>query len=215
VRLSVNTPIPDQSKAFMPLQETWGIYLNTVEQFSSGLVPTSEYQALRDDLVRRLKSLRDPRTRQLVFDWIALREEVYQGPYMEQAPDVLIASRSFQMDSIIPPKSMLFFRRTTHNGHSPTGIFAVYGPHTRCGEVLSGCRLLDVAPTVLHLMGLPIIEDMDGEVLAKALNPASPPAVRSVEHVAAQWAGTSETFVTPRDEEEVVKKRLRDLGYLD
>lgn len=52
--------------------------------------------------------------------------------------------------------------------HSPFGIFVMKGPGIRQGEQLMGASLLDVAPTLLHLFGLPAGADMDGKVLVHA-----------------------------------------------
>ncbi|HEY4361234.1 MAG TPA: alkaline phosphatase family protein [Bryobacteraceae bacterium] len=59
--------------------------------------------------------------------------------------------------------------------HRDFGVLALGGPGIRNGEVLHGASLLDVAPTVLTLFGLPVGEDMDGKVLAPAF--ATPPPI--------------------------------------
>jgi tetratricopeptide (TPR) repeat protein len=52
--------------------------------------------------------------------------------------------------------------------HRDFGILAICGPGVKNGEVLHGPSLLDIAPTVLTLYGLPVGEDMDGKVLTQA-----------------------------------------------
>ena len=52
--------------------------------------------------------------------------------------------------------------------HRDFGVLAIGGPRTKKGEVLHGASLLDVAPTILTLYGLPLGEDMDGKVLSQA-----------------------------------------------
>jgi predicted AlkP superfamily phosphohydrolase/phosphomutase/tetratricopeptide (TPR) repeat protein len=52
--------------------------------------------------------------------------------------------------------------------HSDFGILAIGGPGIKMGELLHGPTVLDVAPTVLALYGLPVGEDMDGKVLSQA-----------------------------------------------
>ncbi|HEV3148352.1 MAG TPA: alkaline phosphatase family protein [Chthoniobacterales bacterium] len=53
--------------------------------------------------------------------------------------------------------------------HRPFGIFALKGPHVREDEWIFGPpTLLDIAPTVLTLFGLPIGADMDGKPLLEA-----------------------------------------------
>ena len=59
--------------------------------------------------------------------------------------------------------------------HRPLGIFAAAGPGIRAGARLHGGSILDIAPTVLALLGLPAARDMPGRVLAEALDGVSPP----------------------------------------
>jgi predicted AlkP superfamily phosphohydrolase/phosphomutase/tetratricopeptide (TPR) repeat protein len=53
--------------------------------------------------------------------------------------------------------------------HRHFGMICLSGPGVRKDERLYGSVLLDVTPTILHLFGLPVGEDMDGKVLVNAL----------------------------------------------
>jgi predicted AlkP superfamily phosphohydrolase/phosphomutase/tetratricopeptide (TPR) repeat protein len=48
------------------------------------------------------------------------------------------------------------------------GILCMRGPGIRRDELIRGASILDIAPTVLTLLGLPVGEDMDGRVLIEA-----------------------------------------------
>jgi predicted AlkP superfamily phosphohydrolase/phosphomutase/tetratricopeptide (TPR) repeat protein len=52
--------------------------------------------------------------------------------------------------------------------HRDFGILAISGPGIKAADVLHGLSVLDVAPTILTLYGLPVGEDMDGKVLSRA-----------------------------------------------
>jgi predicted AlkP superfamily phosphohydrolase/phosphomutase len=56
----------------------------------------------------------------------------------------------------------------THAG-APDGVVLAVGDGIRAGAVLQGASVLDVAPTILYLMGLPIARDMDGRVLTEMI----------------------------------------------
>jgi predicted AlkP superfamily phosphohydrolase/phosphomutase len=58
----------------------------------------------------------------------------------------------------------------THAG-GPPGFLIAVGDGVRRGAELEAASVLDVAPTVLHLMGLPVARDMDGRVLTGLLDP--------------------------------------------
>ncbi len=54
---------------------------------------------------------------------------------------------------------------------APPGLLLAYGEGIRPGAVLAGASILDVAPTLLYLLGLPVARDMEGRVLTEMLDP--------------------------------------------
>jgi hypothetical protein len=53
--------------------------------------------------------------------------------------------------------------------HDKAGVLLMRGKGVRAGGTLAACTNLDIAPTILHLMGLPVPEFMKGRVLDEAL----------------------------------------------
>ena len=51
--------------------------------------------------------------------------------------------------------------------HAPFGLFIAKGEGLRCREIFHGSTVLDVAPTILHLLNAPVPLEMDGKVLAQ------------------------------------------------
>lgn len=62
--------------------------------------------------------------------------------------------------------------------HRPQGIFVLHGPGIRADDRIEGATLLDIAPTVLALLGLPVGDDMEGKPLVNAW--VSPPQIQRV-----------------------------------
>ncbi len=62
--------------------------------------------------------------------------------------------------------------------HRNFGVFAARGPELKRDAILHGATLLDIAPTVLTLMGLPVGADMEGKVLVNAF--ARPPGIERI-----------------------------------
>jgi hypothetical protein len=54
--------------------------------------------------------------------------------------------------------------------HDPQGMMMIYGPGVRAGEQIAACTNLDIAPTLLTLLGLPIPKEMTGRVLSEAFD---------------------------------------------
>ncbi len=68
---------------------------------------------------------------------------------------------------------------------------------------------MDLAPTILHLMGLPVPDDMDGRVLTSALS-----IERAVEYEEVRAAEADAEAGLSAEETAEVEERLRSLGYL-
>jgi hypothetical protein len=62
--------------------------------------------------------------------------------------------------------------------HRDFGIFAASGPGIRENELLHGASVLDAAPTILTLLGLPVGDDMDGRVLSEVF--VEPPSLARI-----------------------------------
>jgi predicted AlkP superfamily phosphohydrolase/phosphomutase/tetratricopeptide (TPR) repeat protein len=100
--------------------------------------------------------------------------------------------------------------------HRPFGIFVANGPGLRRDDVMFGASILDVAPTVLNLFGLPVGRDMDGRVLTTLFE--APPKVEYVD----SWddvegdAGRHppETQIDPGEAQAAIRQ-LVELGYID
>ena len=95
------------------------------------------------------------------------------------------------------------------------GIFAARGARVRTGAQVRGARIVDLAPTILYLMGQPIPDDMDGRVLDEMFEAGSLDQ-RPVSYEAAVAVEADAGDGTYSDAEaEIIKKRLQDLGYVE
>lgn len=75
------------------------------------------------------------------------------------------------VDSIFAPPMQLHSGVVRHSGnHRMNGILLMKGPALRRGVKIEGAEIIDLAPTILHLLGLPIPSYMDGKVLKEALD---------------------------------------------
>jgi hypothetical protein len=102
----------------------------------------------------------------------------------------------------------------TKGTHSIDGVFLAKGPYTRKGAKVSQISLQDLGPTLLHLIGLPIPEDVDGRVKKEIFISKSPPHMREPRFYSPKLE-SRETRPLSKGEEEEVMDRLRSLGYLD
>jgi len=102
--------------------------------------------------------------------------------------------------------------------HRETGILVLSGPGIARGASTHGARLVDVAPTAMALLGVPVGKDLDGRPLAEAFHPpCSPDSLPSI----ASWetepgdAGQhpADLRLDPFEAHDALRQ-LVDLGYM-
>jgi predicted AlkP superfamily phosphohydrolase/phosphomutase len=196
------------------------IYLNVIGREPYGCVrPGDEYERLRDEIIERLTILRDPETGDLVVETIYRREDIYHGEYLEQAPDIVFLPRNleyfgFGEYEFGSHKIIESMRRGISGTHRMNGIFLAYGAAIRAGAGTDNACLYDLAPTILHLMGEPVPEHMDGRVLSEVIVDGDRGVARSQwkeSHGTRSGVGGAELSAEDR---EILAERLRSLGYV-
>ena len=106
-------------------------------------------------------------------------------------------------------------RKSKSGVHAMDGVLVMRGPHIRRQVCLSDCSVLDVTPTMLALLGLPVGRDMDGRVLEEAIEP------NWLEQHPPRFIDSHDADFVPQNAEvdralpEVLEGRLRALGYID
>ena len=196
-----------------------GIFVNLRGREPYGIVePGQHYESVRDRIVEELSNWREPGTDHPIVDRVYKREELYTGPHVGNAPDLLVTMRDY---SYLLINSVRFAGRgylravdDASGFHRPQGILMAWGQQVIPGHQIKQARIIDLAPTILHLMDLPVSQSMDGQVLNAIWvedSEAARPVVYgqesdvAVEHMEAVYTA---------EEAEEVRGRLSDLGYL-
>jgi predicted AlkP superfamily phosphohydrolase/phosphomutase/tetratricopeptide (TPR) repeat protein len=96
--------------------------------------------------------------------------------------------------------------------HRRHGVFVAAGPHFAADELVFGANLLDVAPTVLELYGLPIGEDMEGKPLATVFREPREPRFIPTWETTERSAPSS---LLTDDESRALLETFAALGYID
>lgn len=207
----------EKTRAFYYAVDAHGVSLNVRGRELGGIVePGDEYETLRAEIIAGLREIRDPDTGKCPFSQVLPKEELYPGgPYMDSVPDIMLVrgSEEYLLRRNLHKRSNFRWYDTVRSWHSARGFVIVAGPGAAAGKEMEG-NLIDLAPTILHLLGVPVPEDMHGKVLTGALTPEfvaehpvrSGPPTRPPE--------LPEACDDEADSEEV-QQRLRGLGYLD
>jgi predicted AlkP superfamily phosphohydrolase/phosphomutase len=199
------------------------IYLNLIGREPLGCVrPGHEAEMLLAEIERALYTLSDPDTGEPVVERVDRGPELYRGPAIHLAPDLVVSWKpGYYALSHWSPNGTIFRghlrwenSEMVHSAeHRPEGILLALGPGIRKGAHITGASIIDLAPTVLHLMGLPIPSYMDGKVLIELLDARQ--IGRDPVYVDGQGKSKqSEPSSYSESEEREIINRLRDLGYL-
>jgi predicted AlkP superfamily phosphohydrolase/phosphomutase len=192
------------------------VLINLRGREPEGVVAPQEHQAFAQELRALIAGITEEDSGQTAVEEVLHRDDVYRGPFVDRAPDFTIRwnieDRPFGPFRTATDQGRERMRQILARpafqpgGHHPLGMFLAAGPNVRPTAVRG--RLADVTPTVLALLGVPVPSDLDGRPLDM---------LERVQVVATDRAAVDtterESGYTP-EEEEAVRKRLEDLGYI-
>jgi predicted AlkP superfamily phosphohydrolase/phosphomutase len=213
----------ERTRAFSE-ERRGNIWINLRGREPRGVVAAgAEYQALCSDIAAALEEMGDPVTGERIVHRVWRREELFDGPYLDRIPDLLIEVESpsqFMVhagDRDGPPVRPLTEREIADlivfGDHRMEGVLLMAGEGIRPGAALSGARLCDVFPTALYLMGEEIPALLDGRVVEQAFGPGwlgQHPPCYSHEGV---MGGAPQHTYSDQEAQEIIE-RLAGLGYL-
>ncbi len=209
-----------KTKAYATSASSNGIHLAVNGVRGPGGVEPRDYGTVREQLIEGLLThCLDPQTGERLVTKVWTREEAFAGPRMREAPDITLALRDQGFFSVLRSSTVLKRRPVPMGCHHPDGVFVAYGMGVNAGTHLAPARLVDIAPTLLYALGLPIPEDLEGSVVTAAFEEEyrnARPVVRGAATSSSQGtvAGGADEPLDQESEEQVLM-RLKALGYIE
>jgi len=192
-----------------------GIYIRRAQEDGSGGVPAADYDCFRRELIEKLKSVKDPVSGEPVVANVMTKEEAYPGEHNEQAPDLTLVMSDHSFVSVANKTPAVITRPYVEGTHHPRGVFLAGGPGIRQGAKLEPLAIVDIAPMLLHSLGLPVPSDLEGRVPEALLDPEwlnSNPVQRGDATIDPD-VGAAPDDATEGEAE--VFKQLKALGYME
>jgi len=142
------------------------IYLNIKDRDPYGIVSKKEEEELKREIANQLKNLGKDLEENIEVE-VYYPKEMYRGEYSNHAPDILFSINNRrcsagECENIFMKKPLS--ERVTGT-HRMNGVFLAFGSGIQKNKKIENAKIYDIAPTILHIFGLPIPEDMDGKVL--------------------------------------------------
>jgi len=141
-----------------------GIYINLKGREPQGVVEHAEYEKLRDEIIKELENLKNPKTEEKFFPKVYKKEELYSGPYINHAPDIVIDTEAYDPVGWFGYNKIYDDSPVKSGSHRKNGILIIWGKDVQHVSI-EDAKITDVAPTILKLMSVEIPEDMDGSPL--------------------------------------------------
>ena len=161
-----------------PNTKAWGwggyvsrVFLNVKGREAEGTIEPADYERTRDELIEILCAIPDEKGRPLNTKCFK-PNEIYSLENIEQAPDLIVyfddlywrATEDVGHDSIWSFETEIGPDDAMHAQH---GMYILTQPGATGGVRNDAANLIDGAPTILDLLGVPIPDDMEGVPLSK------------------------------------------------
>lgn len=174
----------------------------------------SEYEQIRTELIEKLSGITDPNGTKIA-NQVYRGEDIYDGPYLDEAPDIVVEQRNGVHIQGGLGRSEVFTKPEADGWYGENkrdGLFVGVGPDFATGSIQE-LSILDLAPTLLHLHGCPVHVDMDGTVCRAAFSEDNDALERAVERI--EGGPYEDDSADQNIEGDDIRSRLQDLGYLE
>jgi ATP sulfurylase len=177
--------LKDEPTSIVPLEKVeidwdrtkaWGaggyygrLFLNVQGREPQGVIPAQDYEKVRDEIVHKLSQIADEKG--VNIGTVAYKPQDVYTECRNVAPDLMVYFGDLAWRSVGSLGHGGIHTRENDIGpddanHAQHGVFIMYDPRQQGRGKVDGLHLMDVAPTVLDTMGLPVPADMQGKRIA-------------------------------------------------
>lgn len=194
-RFVLSQPIDLENSLAFSVEETAGaLYVN------KKLLSEDQAEDLKKEIMSKLSSVQDIKT----YD----SKELYGPNISNTIPDVYLTSSKYWIRRGLAGS---VYSDIYQDHHRREGVLILSGEAFENAPV--NPRIMDLAPTILHISDCPVPDDMDGRVLSESLRRNSEQGKRPVRYVQSSASTVQEQVLTEK-EQEIIEDRLKSLGYM-
>jgi predicted AlkP superfamily phosphohydrolase/phosphomutase len=143
------------------------VFLNVAGREPHGIIPPADYERVRDELAGALESISAPNGRNI--GTVAFRPEKTYKQVKGIPPDLVVYFGNLDWRAVgsLGVGDVYTFENDTgpdDANHAQQGMYILNDP-AQSGGIRTDANIMDIAPTVLDLMGLPVPRDMNGNII--------------------------------------------------
>ena len=152
----------NSTKAYAIGSTAGQVYVNLRGREPGGIIEAGkEYEEVREDIIAELSALVDRETGETIIEDIYKKEELYSGPHSVIAPDIVFLPKGLEIVAFgeyeFASHRMLDYSHGLSGSHRMDGVLMMKGVGLRKGIKIMNANIMDIAPTVLYLLGLPSV----------------------------------------------------------
>jgi predicted AlkP superfamily phosphohydrolase/phosphomutase len=196
---------------YIDFQNSKAVY-TSVSGRSIIILDEENKEKIKRELKEKLENYIDKETKIKPFKQVFAKEEIYSGDYAQNAPDLVIEEDgryAFKTEwSLCEIKDSSQYGAVKSGSHREKGFFILNGKSFEKGRKIENAEIVDICPTILYFLGVPLGTEMDGKVLAECFKEKKESKFQKYSHLRSGEKRDSDI-----DEEEI-KEKLKNLGYM-
>lgn len=208
----------ENTKAFCSA-EFGGISLNLKSKYKKGIVNEKEVEGVINLIEKSAQNIIDPMSGRPIVEKVWHKEELFNGPYTGELPDLWIQSKGYEyylelgwLGREIKSSQGTFTEPAKgHGTHHPEGIFILKGKKIKNLEESLEIYMQDIAPTVMYLMGFDSPAYMDGKARTELFHEPVPVKMEKIQYSIDSKESSPKLS---REDQSLIEERLKSLGYL-
>lgn len=159
------------SKAYCSSGLMYGVNINLIGRNTKGRVRFDDYNKICQEIIMKLTEARDPDTKENLFERVWQNNLSVKHKSKDFPPDIYFIPHKMKYSVSVPlaveAKEKYIKKVYKASGfHDLYGIFIALGQDIKRGKLNNSPSLIDLAPTILHILGVSIPYDVDGKILS-------------------------------------------------
>ncbi len=208
-----------RSQAYCSSGLVYGIYINLIGRNKKGQVSLNNYNRICRRIIRELSQVRAPHTKERLFGkvWQNNLASKHASKIKDLSPDIFFVPYKMKYNILARGniyKIGEYVRKVDYplGFHDLYGIFIALGKDIKNGEI-NNPSLIDLAPTILHILGVPIPYDLDGRILSNIFVKSSYFS-KSQPKYQGSSAVVRRAYRADSKAQERIFRQLKKLGYI-